>query len=325
MKATTLTSLLVSALLAAAHPGPHAPSKRSQEELARRDFASSKCARHVGEMQKRRVENRAQGLTKRNTSVTVTTESPYYPTIQNETCILTPEATTGPYIWEVSQTLRQDMTEDQPGIPLIMDIGVIDINTCEPMQNVLVDLWHCNATGSYSSFTKLSPNTPFEELLEELNYTIVDDNFRSSHRRHHLPPRNVAHGCQRHDGDEDNRSRILRPEDRAHSRSDWVLQSNGTVKTDTTANTGQIFLSDDLSEYLMSTEPYVSHTEINRTTNAEDAIYAAEAVNGWFPELAVIPMDGEDYANGIIGYITIGVDSTRTNASTLMGDGVVTH
>ncbi|KAK0234994.1 hypothetical protein EDD85DRAFT_735189, partial [Armillaria nabsnona] len=91
---------------------------------------------------------------------------------------------------------------------------------------------------------------------------------------------------------------------------DWVLQSNGTVKTDTTANTGQIFLSDDLSEYLVSTEPYVLHTEIERTTNAEDAIYAAEAVNGWFPELAVVPMDGKDYANGIIGYITIGVDST---------------
>ncbi|KAK0475789.1 dioxygenase [Armillaria novae-zelandiae] len=322
MKATTLTSLLVSALLAAAHPGPHAPNKRSQEELARRDFASSKCARHVGEMQKRRVEKRTQGLAKRNSSVTITTESPYYPTIQNETCILTPEATTGPYIWEVSQTLRQDMTEDQPGIPLIMDIGVIDINTCEPMQNVLVDLWHCNATGSYSSFTKLSPNTPFEELLEELNYTIVDDNFDL-----HTDDTTFLRGMWPTDANGVMEMKTIVPgfyvqrtvHIHVQVHQDWVLQSNGTVKTDTTANTGQIFLSDDLSEYLMSTEPSIG------PPTAEDVIYAAESVNGWFPELAVIPMDGEDYANGLIGYITIGVDSTRTNASTLNGDGVISH
>lgn len=31
------------------------------------------------------------------------------------------------------------------------------------------NFWHCNATGSYSSFTALSPNTPFLNLLQELN------------------------------------------------------------------------------------------------------------------------------------------------------------
>lgn len=184
----SFVTLSVCALLVIAH----APPRLSSEEIAIRDLASSKCARHVGEMQRRRIEKRAKELTKRDgtSTVTITTESPYYPEIQNETCILTPEVTTGPYIWPKSQTLRQDMTEDQAGIPLIMvnlslivicfaltfiqqDIGVIDINTCEPMQNVLVDVWHCNSTGSYSSFTKRDPNTPFEELLEQLNITLV--------------------------------------------------------------------------------------------------------------------------------------------------------
>ncbi len=40
------------------------------------------------------------------------------------------------------------------------------------MRNVLVDLWHCNATGSYSSFTGRDPNTPFEQLLEELGLDL---------------------------------------------------------------------------------------------------------------------------------------------------------
>ncbi|KAK0236660.1 Intradiol ring-cleavage dioxygenase [Armillaria nabsnona] len=312
MKVTAL-AVLASALLAAAH----APQKRSEEELARRDLASAKCARHVGEMQRRRVEKRAAALTKRYSSVTITTESPFYPTIQNDTCILTPEITTGPYIWTKSQTLRQDMTEGQAGIPLILDVGVIDINTCEPMRNVLVDLWHCNATGSYSSFTGRNPNTPFEQLVQALNVTI-DENFDI-----HTDDTTFLRGMWPTDANGVMEMKTIVPGfyvDRtvhihAQVHQNWVLQPNGTILTDTTANTGQFFIADDITEYLMSLEPYASHVEIERTTNAVDSIYSSETVNGWSPELAVIPMDGEDYANGIIGYITMGVDSTRWNAS----------
>jgi protocatechuate 3,4-dioxygenase beta subunit len=66
------------------------------------------------------------------------------------------------------------MSEDQPGVPLLLDVGVLDINTCEPLPNALVSFWHCNATGSYSSFTALSPNTPFLELLAQLNISQAD-------------------------------------------------------------------------------------------------------------------------------------------------------
>ncbi|PBK73275.1 protocatechuate 3,4-dioxygenase beta subunit [Armillaria solidipes] len=306
-------TLSVYALLAVAH----APRRLSSEEIAIRDLASSKCARHVGEMQRRRIEKRAKELTKRDgtSTVTITTESPYYPEIQNETCILTPEVTTGPYIWPKSQTLRQDMTEDQAGIPLIVDIGVIDINTCEPMQNVLVDVWHCNATGSYSSFTKRDPNTPFEELLEQLNITLVpgveldlhtdDTTFLRgmwpTNEEGVMEMKTIVPGYYV--------ERAIHVHVQVHQ--DWVLQSNGTVLTDTTSSTGQFFLGEELSQYLMSLEPYSSHTEIERTTNDVDGIYQEEARNGWFPELAVVPMDGEDYANGVIGYITVGVDATR--------------
>jgi protocatechuate 3,4-dioxygenase beta subunit len=37
-----------------------------------------------------------------------------------------------------------------------MDIGVIDVDTCEPVPNVLVDLWHANATGHYAGESELS-------------------------------------------------------------------------------------------------------------------------------------------------------------------------
>lgn len=63
------------------------------------------------------------------------------------------------------------MTEDQVGVPLWLDVGVLDMATCEPLDNALVNFWHCNATGSYSSFTGISPDTPFPTLLSELNIT----------------------------------------------------------------------------------------------------------------------------------------------------------
>lgn len=92
-------------------------------------------------------------------------------TVQNNTCVLTPEVTEGPYVWPRSQTLRMDMTEGEVGVPLTLDVGILDMATCEPLPDALVSFWHCNATGSYSSFTHLSPNTRFEELLNQLNIT----------------------------------------------------------------------------------------------------------------------------------------------------------
>ena len=35
-------------------------------------------------------------------------------------------------------------------ISQLLDIGVIDVETCEPLPNVLVDIWQANATGFYS-------------------------------------------------------------------------------------------------------------------------------------------------------------------------------
>lgn len=64
-----------------------------------------------------------------------------------------------------------------------------------------------------------------------------------------------------------------------------------------------------MSAQLMALEPYASHTQINRTTNDVDDIYAGETANGWDPSLQLVPMDGVDISNGVIGYVTVGVDT----------------
>jgi hypothetical protein len=89
-----------------------------------------------------------------------------------------------------------------------------------------------------------------------------------------------------------------------------VLHNNGTLTSGNTVSTGQIYLNETISEQLMALEPYVSHTQITRTTNDVDSVYSQDTVGGYNPLIDLVAADGVDIANGVIGYITIGVDTT---------------
>lgn len=69
----------------------------------------------------------------------------------NVSCILAPEAVVGPY-YVHDMLVREDMSESEPGYELLLDVQVIDINTCEPVPKAMFDFWHCNSTGSYSGY-----------------------------------------------------------------------------------------------------------------------------------------------------------------------------
>lgn len=67
----------------------------------------------------------------------------------NSSCVLQSEVTQGPYYVD-GELIRGNVTENQAGVPLYLDIQVIDTSTCLPVPAVYMDLWHCNATGVYS-------------------------------------------------------------------------------------------------------------------------------------------------------------------------------
>lgn len=60
----------------------------------------------------------------------------------------------------------------------------------------------------------------------------------------------------------------------------------------------------------MALDPYSTHTQINRTTNADDSVFDQDTDGGYNPVVSVVAADGEDIRNGMIGYITIGVNTT---------------
>jgi protocatechuate 3,4-dioxygenase beta subunit len=77
------------------------------------------------------------------------------PTGASTACVLTPEVTEGPYFIQGDQ-IRRDITEGRPGAPLELRISVMDASTCQPLTDASVDIWHCDAGGTYSGFTQAS-------------------------------------------------------------------------------------------------------------------------------------------------------------------------
>jgi protocatechuate 3,4-dioxygenase beta subunit len=66
-------------------------------------------------------------------------------------CTLTAEQTEGPFYFDVDR-IRSDIREDREGTSLRLRLRVRDQDAgCEPIRNAVVDLWHCDAEGSYSA------------------------------------------------------------------------------------------------------------------------------------------------------------------------------
>lgn len=74
-------------------------------------------------------------------------------------CRVATELTEGPYYFDVD-AIRSDITEDREGTPLRLALRVRDAASCEPIENAVVDLWHCDATGLYSGFEAASTGGP---------------------------------------------------------------------------------------------------------------------------------------------------------------------
>ncbi|HET6710564.1 protocatechuate dioxygenase [Amycolatopsis sp.] len=65
------------------------------------------------------------------------------------TCTLTASTTQGPYYFDADK-IRTDIREDKPGAKLRLALQVQDSETCRPIPDAVVEIWHCDAGGLYS-------------------------------------------------------------------------------------------------------------------------------------------------------------------------------
>ncbi|MFF4050114.1 intradiol ring-cleavage dioxygenase [Streptomyces chartreusis] len=246
----------------------------------------------------------------------------------SETCYkLTSETTEGPYYIDADK-LRKDVTEDEEGIPLTLRLKVIDAETCKPIRNAAVDIWHCNALGVYSGYEDMGSGggggggtPPSGEPTGE-------------------PPSGEPSGGPGGGGGVHQEP----TDDERYLRGTWRTDRNGTVEFKTvfpgwyqgrcvhihtkvhvsgtwteagyeggnTCHTGQFFFDEESVLASAEVAPYSTNTT-TRTTLDEDTIYPDNGTEGG---LLKLKYRKSDIAKGVVATITMGVDPEATHDGT---------
>jgi protocatechuate 3,4-dioxygenase beta subunit len=100
-------------------------------------------------------------------------------------CIVTPQQTEGPYFSDFMlnrSDIRIDPTDGtvKSGVPLLLALRVhaVEDNRCAPLPGAIVDLWHCDATGSYSDSVDSHFDTRGKKFLRGYQTTDADGTVR---------------------------------------------------------------------------------------------------------------------------------------------------
>ncbi|MBI1306040.1 MAG: T9SS type A sorting domain-containing protein [Bacteroidetes bacterium] len=96
----------------------------------------------------------------------------------NGSCVLIPTETAGPFPLDLTENttyLRSDLRETKTGVPFKVKMKILGLENCEPMQNVRVNIWHCDKDGLYSGYDE-SNNAGQKGLTYLRGYQFTDAN-----------------------------------------------------------------------------------------------------------------------------------------------------
>ncbi|KAJ3875536.1 Intradiol ring-cleavage dioxygenase [Lentinula edodes] len=239
--------------------------------------------------------------------------------MQNNSCVLTPIVTEGPYYHNSGHPIRQNIAEYQIGLLTYLDIGVIDVNTCKPLPNVLVDIWQANATGHYAGHPEPAPHLVNEQpqvggKRSGLLSAFPRTNFHEQWLRGAW--QTDSHGVARFTtifpGYYTGRATHVH----AKVFTSWTENPNGTFDGGKLAHVGQFFFEDDLNMQVDKMYPYVENPirDIRgRTRNWRDSLNIFEDSHG--PEGEYNPIFkmhllGGVINQGLVGFITMGINGS---------------
>jgi protocatechuate 3,4-dioxygenase beta subunit len=261
-------------------------------------------------------------------------------------CTLTAEQEQGPF-YVAREMLRADIAEAKAGVPLDLHIAILDSRTCEPLAGAAVDLWHCDALGLYSGFTKSHFGGPAEFGGDGPSGTGGP------------PPNRGGMGGPPQDGRPSGPPPSPPQTDKlTFLRGIQMTGADGTVRFQTifpgyypgrtnhihfkvrlgntfgylqsgccalasidngdghVSHVGQIFFPEDLAVELMSCAPYNEHN-IHRTTQARDGVFNGQSGAKMIAKLAAL--SGTDVHVGLSASIAAAVDPTATPAAVGFG------
>ena len=255
---------------------------------------------------------------------------------------LTPELEEGPF-YVSSELVRSDIRENQAGLPLTFQVSVIESATGKPIPQAAVDIWHCDAMGLYSGFTKASmgppggrpgggpPGTPANEQGGPHPFgpppgsggpgTLEDRGGPGDHHRDG-PPRmkqtdqlTFLRGVQQTGADGLVTFQTIYPgwyqgrDTHIHLRVHLAGHTEGKhYAGGHICHTGQVAFPDAMSDRVAELHPYSTHKE-RRTRLEEDGVFHGEA-----PEVMVelAELKPGSLEGGMRGAVIVAVDPKAT-------------
>ncbi|GAW18053.1 hypothetical protein ANO14919_075220 [Xylariales sp. No.14919] len=209
----------------------------------------------------------------------------------NTSCILAPYITDGPY-YVVGEKLRSNVKESlySEGVDVFLEVQYIDVNTCEPLPSVAIDIWNCNATGVYSGVEsgQAGLNTTFLRGIQLTDYEGVAT-FETIFPGHY-----------------DGRA----PHTHLLAHANASVQSNGTISVwgAPVSHIGQLFWPEDLRAEVEATSPYNENTQA-LTTNDEDMWSILQADESFDPIPQFVYL-GDSIEDGLFAWIQIGINGS---------------
>jgi protocatechuate 3,4-dioxygenase beta subunit len=206
---------------------------------------------------------------------------------------LTPEAEEGPF-YLPDELVRSNIREDQAGVGLDLTFRVMDSDTCEPLENAAVDVWHCNGIGDYSGEGQAAEGlhpTDSNTYLRGIQLTDARGRCRfTTIIPGWYPGRAVHIHTKVHVGGK-------------VSHHEYV---GGTV-----CHTGQVFFAEKLIETISILNPY-DEDPAARTRNRDDRVFTQQA-GGRSAIVHTKPNDKTDPTKGYIGVMILGVDPSAVH------------
>ncbi|KAF8323311.1 aromatic compound dioxygenase [Clavulina sp. PMI_390] len=251
--------------------------------------------------------------------------------IRNNTCVLTPEVTSGPYYERFEHPVRQNIAEYEPGLLTIYNIGVLDVETCQPVPDVLVDIWQANATGHYSGHPEAAAHLVNEQpastgkrkgLLTAFPKTKFDETFGRG-----AWPTNkngVSTFTSIFPGYYTGRATHVH----VKVHPEWTLLQNGSYSGGRLVHTGQFFFEDDLNMAVDKLWPYNTNPIANlpnrgRTRNWDDSlnIFWDAHLDGYHSTFETYLLGGV-LQQGIVAYITMTLNMSASFEDAWLNTGL---
>ncbi|MFD9429839.1 intradiol ring-cleavage dioxygenase [Streptomyces sp. NPDC060002] len=202
-------------------------------------------------------------------------------------CTLTKEMTEGPYYLD-GQYVRADVTEGKAGIPLKLTLTVVDDDTCVPLSNALVEIWHSDALGEYSGFVGNNGHSEPDDGTFLRGGVLTNSSGVAAITT-------IYPGWYR--------GRCVHIHVKVHKNV--TLTSNGSFTGGQELHTGQLFFNETITTAVARISPYSTNT-VTRTTLAQDSIYdEGGAASG----LLTLTALGSSTSSGYAGTLTLGVEN----------------